>query len=127
MSETKTETTTANPYPFITKAQIKERLLNEPDYRREAMVLLFTLQTAYEQDTSKTKDKNRQGFMSSHAVHGTRIAKLIKEGVELDPEDEVRMLSIAPRYSRQLATVARARAIAENPALQAVAQIFSAG
>ncbi len=126
-TETKAATKTANLYPFVTRAQIKARLEEEPSYRYEAMVLLFTLQTEYEQNTSKTRDKNRQGFMSSHSVHGTRIAQLLKAGEILDLEDEVRVLQIAPRYSRQLAVVARARQIAEDPALAEGARIFSAG
>ena len=127
---TTTETTTAtsaNLYPFVTKAQLKERLATEPAFRHSAMVILLALQTQYEQDMSCTLNKNRKGFMSSHAVHGTRIAKLIKAGEALSPEDEDRVCEIAPRYTRQLAIFFRAQAIAENPALKAAAEIFSAG
>jgi len=118
--------TTANLYPFVTKASLKIRLEAEPAFRHQAMVILFTLQTQYEQETSTTLNRNRQGFMSSHAVHGTRIAKLIKAGEPLSIEDEVRVDAIAPRYTRQLAVFFRAQAIAENPALKAVAALFSA-
>lgn len=118
--------TTANLYPFLTKAQLKTRLQEEPSFRKEAIVILFALQTSWEQNTSSTKDKNRQGFMSSHAVHGGRIARLIGAGETLSPEDEARVDSIAPRYTRQLAVYFRAQAIAENPALKAVAALFSA-
>lgn len=121
-----TTTTTANLYPFVTKAMLKARLESEPDFRHQAMVILFTLQTEYEQQTSTTLNKNRQGFMSSHAVHGSRIAKLIKAGETLSVEDEARVDAIAPRYTRQLAVYFRAQAIAENPALKAVAALFSA-
>ena len=119
-------TTTANLYPFVTKAQIKAQLETDAEYRHQAMVILFTLQTEYEQQTSTTLNKNRQGFMSSHAVHGTRIARLIKAGEPLSAEDEARVDAIAPRYSRQLAVFWRAKAIADNPALKAVAALFSA-
>ena len=119
-------TKSANLYPFLTKAQIKARLEAEPAFRKEAMCLLHTLQTAWEQTSLQTKDKNRQGFMSSHAVHGGRIARLIGAGETLSPEDEARVDSIAPRYTRQLAVYFRAQAIAENPALKAVAALFSA-
>jgi len=120
-----TTATTANLYPFLTKAQIKEKLAADADFRRKAMVILFTLQTAYEQDTSSTLNKNRQGFMSSHAVWGTKIAKAIKAGEELTPEMHDKMAAIAPRYSRQLAVYFRAQAIAEQPALKAAAALFS--
>ncbi len=118
--------TTANLYPFVTKAQIKERLEQDPQYRRQAMVILFALQTAYEQDTSTTLSKNRQGFMSSHSVWGTRIAKKLNAGEELSAEEVGKMDAIAPRYSRQLAVHFRAQMIAEQPALKAVAALFSA-
>lgn len=124
---TTTNTSSANLYPFLTKAQIKERLESDPEFRRQAMVILFTLQTQHEQDTSTTLNKNRQGFMSSHAVNGTRVAKKIQAGEELSPEDTAHVEAIAPRYSRQLAVYFRAKAIAEQPALQAVARLFSAG
>ena len=117
---------TANLYPFVTKATLKARLAAEPDFRHQAMVILLALQTQYEQDTSTTLNKNRQGFMSSHAVHGTRIAKAIKAGEPLSAEDEDRVNAIAPRYTRQLAVYFRAKAIAEDPALKAVAALFSA-
>jgi len=119
-------TTSANLYPFLTKAAIRERLLSDATFRCEAMVILFALQTAYEQNTSSTKDKNRQGFMSSHAVNGSRVARKIVSGEELSSEDEIHIQTIAPRYTRQLAVYYRAKAIAEQPALQAVAKLFSA-
>jgi hypothetical protein len=119
--------TSANLYPFVTKAALRERLSSDAAFRREAMVILFTLQTNWEQSTSSTKDKNRQGFMSSHAVNGSRVARKIAAGEELSPEDEAHVEKIAPRYTRQLAVYYRARAIAEQPALQAVAALFSAG
>ena len=117
----------ANLYPFLTKTSIKIRLNSDPTFRLEAMVILYALQTAYEQDTRSTRDKNRQGFMSSHAVNGSRVALKIKSGEELSPEDEAHVAGIAPRYSRQLAVYYRAKAIAEQPELQSIANLFSAG
>lgn len=116
----------ANLYPFVTKAQIRDRLSAEADFRKEAIVVLYTLQTEWEQDTSSTKDKNRQGFMSSHAVNGSKVARKITAGEELSSEDWESIDKIAPRYTRQLAVYFRARAIAEQPELQAVAALFSA-
>lgn len=117
---------TANLYPFVTKAQLKDRLASEPEFRKEAMVLLYTLQTEHEQATSSTLNRNRQGFMSSHAVHGTRIAKAILANEEIGSEDWDRIDAIAPRYTRQLACYYRAKAIVDQPALAAIAGIFSA-
>ena len=121
-----TTATTANLYPFMTKNQIKERLSADPTFRCQAMVILYTLQTAFEQSTESTLNRNRQGFMSSHAVHGSRVAKKIKAGEQLSSEDWDRVNTIAPRYSRQLACYLRAQAVADQPALRAVAALFSA-
>ena len=70
-----TTTTASNLYPFMTKNQIKERLSSDAAFRSQAMVILYTLQTAHEQSTDSTLNRNRQGFMSSHAVNGSRIAR----------------------------------------------------
>jgi hypothetical protein len=118
--------TTANLYPFITKAQLKTRLQEDSSFRKEAIVILFALQTSWEQDTASTKDKNRQGFMSSHAVNGSKVARKIIAGENLSPEDEVHVSAIAPRYTRQLALYFRKEAIAEQPGLKAIAALFSA-
>lgn len=119
-------TKSANLYPFLTKAQIKARLEAEPTFRCEAMAILHTLQTSWEQSSLQTKDKNRQGFMSSHAVNGSKVAMKIKANEELSSEDWAHVDAIAPRYTRQLAVFFRARMISEQPALQAVAKLFSA-
>ena len=90
------------------------------------MAVLHTLQTEHEQATKSTRDKNRQGFMSSHAVKGSEVAVKIKAGEPLSDEDWATVNKIAPRYSRQLATFARAQAIANDPALAEIARTFSA-
>jgi hypothetical protein len=123
---TTTNTTAGNLYPFVTKAQIKTRLDSDPQYRCEAMAILHTLQTEHEQATKTTLNKNRQGFMSSHAVRGSEVAVKIKAGELLTVEDWHQVNKIAPRYSRQLATFSRAQAIANDPALAKVAAMFSA-
>ena len=124
---TSNATVSQNLYPFISKAQIVTRLAEEPGFRLETMVILWTLQTTHEQATDTTLNRNKAGFMSSHAVHGGRIARKILAGEELSSEDMARVDSIAPRYSRQLACYFRAKAVEANPALKAVASLFSAG
>ena len=120
-----TTTTASNLYPFMTKNQIKERLSSDAAFRSQAMVILYTLQTAHEQSTDSTLNRNRQGFMSSHAVNGSRIARKIQCGEEILPEDQAHIDAIAPRYSRQLAVHFRAEALNNNnPALASVAKIF---
>ena len=115
-----------NLYPFVTKRSIKERLDSDQAYRIEAMAILHTLQTEHDQATKSTLNKNRMGFMSSHAVKGSKVAEKIKAGEPLTEEDLAVCDTIAPRYSRQLATFARAQAIANDPALAKTAEMFSA-
>lgn len=114
---------TKKSYPFVTKAQIAASL---QDYgvACAAMVVLFERQTAFEQETSSTLNKNRRGFMSSHAVHGTRIARALKAGEALPEEDVARVLAIAPRYTRQLAEHFREAALAADPELAEKAACF---
>ena len=111
-------------YPFESKAQVAAKLTDSFEYRCDAMIQLLALQTEYEQEKSTTVDKNRVGFMSSHAVNGTRVAKKLITGEELTPEDVVHVDRIAPHYSRQLAAQARRRAIAANPELAVTAAVF---
>jgi len=113
-----------NSYPFKTKAQIKAELDSSFDARCAAMVTLYKLQTTLEQATDKTLMSNRCGLMSSHAITGSKVAKKLIAGEELDSDDVDQVNRIAPRYSRQLATLARAEALAANPELAEKAALF---
>jgi hypothetical protein len=124
--EVTTMTTTKKSYPFLTKAQIA-LMAADFTFCCEAMVILFDRQTRHEQDTSSTLNKNRRGFMSSHAVHGTRIAKALKAGEPISEEDVPRVLAIAPRYTKQLADHFRQLALEADPALAAKAACFFSG
>lgn len=114
---------TKKSYPFVTKAQLKARL-QDFTFCCEAMVILFDRQTAFEQETSSTLNKNRRGFMSSHAVHGTRIAKALRAGEAVAEEDVARVMAIAPRYTKQLADHFRALALEADPGLADKAACF---
>lgn len=111
-------------YPFMTKAMISERIESSFSFACEVIGILYDRQTKHEQDTKSTLNKNRRGFMSSHAVHGSRIAQALRAGQALDDADAARVSEIAPRYTKQLAEHFRAQAIAENPALAAQAACF---
>ena len=124
MTTNTTPVINTNSYPFLTKAQIKAELDSSFDARCAAMVTLFKLQTTLEQATDKTLMANARGFMSSHAVNGSKVAKKLMTGEELDSADVDQVNRIAPRYSRQLATLARAEALAANPELAEKAALF---
>jgi hypothetical protein len=117
---------TTNNYPFTTKSSIKSQLDTSPEYRREVMVLLYQLQTYHEKSTNSTLVRNRVGFMSSHAVNGSKIAKKLLAGETLTDEETAKMDAIAPRYSRQLAVHYRTEMMAKNPELARIAKLFSA-
>jgi hypothetical protein len=119
-----TTTETVNLYPLVTKAQIADKMFNSFEYRCEVMCLLHTLQTEYEQATRTTLNRNRQGFMSSHAVVGSRTAEKLKAGETLEDDDVIAINKIAPRYSRQVAVYERAKQLANNPELRAIAAKF---
>lgn len=126
MTTTNTNTTpvSTNNYPFTTRAQIKANLEGSFDARAQAMVTIFQHQTALEQGADKTLMANRVGFMSSHAVNGSKVAKKLIAGEELDATEVDLVNKIAPRYSRQLAVLERNAALAANPELAEVAAVF---
>jgi hypothetical protein len=115
---------TSNNYPFTSKKDIKARIVTDYSYACACIVTLFNLQTAHEQDTSSTLSRNHAGFMSSHAVHGTRIAKALIAGEALTDEDVARVTTIAGRYTKQLAAQARQDAIEADPELAVKAAAF---
>jgi hypothetical protein len=112
-------------YPFATKAQI---LASQADFEvcKRHLITLFQAQTADEQESQDTKYKNRRGFMSSHAVTGSQLASKVISGEELTEEEVEKVRTIVSRYSRQLAAFSREAAIAANPELKKIAEIFSA-
>lgn len=99
-----------NSYCFVTKAQVKARIEEgEPSFLLTCLAILYRRQTEDEQMTKDTKYKNKRGFMSSHAVHGTRIAESVAQyddpdeaWASLSEADRGRVEAIVPRYVKQL-------------------------
>jgi hypothetical protein len=117
----------SNRYPFASKAQIATRIATDFSYACACLVVLWNRQTEYEQNTKSTLDRNHRGFMSSHAVHGSRIAQALASGTpceELSDEDKARVNTIACRYTKQIAAHERSVALAANPDLAAAAAVF---
>ena len=113
-------------YPFESKAQI---LAKQEDFAVccSHLLSLYAAQTEDEQEDKDTKFKNRRGFMSSHAVTGSTLAVKARSGEALSPEEQDKVRSIVCRYGKQLAAFSRAAAMAANPELKKIAEIFSAG
>jgi hypothetical protein len=116
-----------NGYPFRTKKEIVSQLETDRDFRVECLLVLYKRQTTDEQETKETKWKNRRGFMSSHAVNGTRIAQALLAGEALSDEDEGKLSGIVCRYGKQLAAHFRAEATAADPAKAEKAACFFGG
>jgi len=112
-------------YPFATKAQI---LASQTDFDvcLEHLGQLYDAQTSEEQDAKDTRVKNARGFMSSHAVVGSTLAVKARSGEALTDEEQDKVRAIVCRYGKQLAAFSRAAAMAANPELKKIAEIFSA-
>ena len=111
-------------YPFETKAQIAAKIAASDEYTVAALCQLHPWQTAHEQETKTTEIKNRRGFMSSHAVNGSKLAEKTKSGEGFTVEEMDKARSIVCRYTRQLAVASREDALAADPSLAATAAIF---
>ncbi len=118
-------TTKVTSYPFVTKSIIAARIEQDDAFMVECLGVLYARQTAFEQDTKSTLNKNRQGFMSSHAVRGSTLAvKAAGEGLTEEETDKAR--GIVCRYTKQLASHFRQVAIEADPSLAEAARVFSA-
>ncbi|HEY8096890.1 MAG TPA: hypothetical protein VIE65_12485 [Methylobacter sp.] len=116
-----------NSYPFLTKNQIKTRLAEDRDFAVQCFLILDSRQTEDEHEEKETIYKNRRGWMSSHAVNGTRIAEKLRSGESLN-DDELGLVHYYPtRYTRQLASFFRAETVKNTPDLAAQAACFFTG
>jgi hypothetical protein len=124
-AEVTTMTTKVTSYPFMTKAQIKAQIDSDDAFVVLCLGIMLDRQTSHEQEAKTTKDRNRRGFMSSHAVKGTTLAQKARgEGLSADETEAARAL--VSRYTKQLAAHFRQSAIADNPDLAEAARVFSA-
>lgn len=113
------------PYPFRSKASILESVRTDDSACVEALSILYQRQTDTEQDKGQTQVRNRAGFMSSHAVRGTALArKQASEG--LTPDELAEARTIVLRYGKQLAAHYRKQVIEQDANLSELAKLFSA-
>ena len=118
------EPKTKNPYPFMTKSEVGARLAEDREFRQSCLLTIFNRQTVVEQDSLQTTDKNARGFMSSHSVNGSIIAKKILNGEELSPEDDAKLQGIICKYTKQLANHFREIAVKNDPSLKDHGAVF---
>lgn len=116
-----------NSYPFLTKTEIRNRIASgEAPFIVECLLAIANRQTEDEHDAKATRWKNRRGFMSSHAVNGTKLADKALSGEAFSEEDLGKAGSMVSHYTKQLAAHFRQKAVAEDPELEAAARLFSA-
>lgn len=121
----KKESKPKRPYPFRTKRDILAQIEVDDDFVFETMGILYQRQTSDERDTKTTKYRNARGFMSSHAVNGTRLVEKVLHGGEVwDEADMAQARSIACRYGKQLAAHFRAEVLESSPELAAEVACF---
>ena len=113
-------------YPFPSKRQIVARISADREFALSCLVVLYRNQTAYEQETKQTLNRNKRGFMSSHAVNGTKLAEKHLAGEILEPEETALAYEIVSHYGRQLARHLREDMVRQDPSLAEAARIFSA-
>lgn len=114
----------SNNYPFLTKAQIKTRIAEDDAFVVECLTVMHSRQTEHEVDSKTTKDRNKRGWMSSHAVRGTEYAVKVLAGETLDEEEMALARKMVGSYSKQLASHFRQARLAEEPELAATAAVF---
>jgi hypothetical protein len=112
-------------YPFQSKAEIAQKIAADPAFAVEMFAVMQLRQTASEQESATTTERNKSGWMSSHAKRAAKIAASLKEGT-LTEELSSDVQSIVSHYTKQLAAHLRSQAIQGNPELAEAARVFSA-
>jgi len=113
-----------NLYPFLTKKQIKSRIEEDDAFVVTCLGVMHSRQTEHEVDSKTTQDRNKRGWMSSHAVRGTELALKVAGGEDLDEEELALARKMVGSYSKQLASHFRQAQLAEEPELAATAAVF---
>lgn len=113
----------SNNYPFMTKKQIASRIVEEDSFVLECLQVMHSRQTEHEVDSKTTKDRNKRGWMSSHAVRGTELA-LKAQAEDLSEEETAKAREMVCRYTKQLASHFRQARLADEPELAATAAVF---
>ena len=117
----------SNNYPFLTKKQIKEQIATDDNFVVQCLTVMHSRQTEHEVDSKTTKDRNKRGWMSSHAVRGTELALKVDEGEVLEGEDLDLARKMVGSYSKQLAAHFRQARLAAEPELAETAAVFGVG
>ena len=89
----------------MTRDQIKHLISTDERAVARALLTLLSRQTAEEQQTSTTRNRNGQGFNAYHAPRGTYFANWVASGRKLSGHHLDAARKIALRYVGQLEEV----------------------
>lgn len=90
------------------KEQIRTAIQTRDSVVERAIVAIYRLQTADEQNSSETKHRNGVGFSGAHASLGTYYARWILSGRHLSGSHLIKARNLALHYVGQLEAVAKA-------------------
>jgi hypothetical protein len=116
-----------NRYPFRSKADILTQLATDDEFVIECLDIMQMRQTDYERETKTTLNRNRRGWMSSHAVNMGNLADKIGKGETLDGEEFAKARDCISHYGKQLASHFRDEKLAASPELAETAKMFGVG
>lgn len=117
-------TNNSNLYPFLTKNQIKARIIDDVGFALQCLAIMDGRQTDDEKEIKDTVYKNKRGWMSSHAKKGTELAAKVAGGEALTDTEIGEVQALVGRYTKQLASHFRNAAIEANPDLAAQSACF---
>ena len=91
-------------------AKIKAKVSSDPRWAERAIVALLARQTSDEQEAQTTKYHNAMGFSAFDAEILTSFGQQIQRGRALSAKQLAIAYKRLPRYAKQLAAVAAAKA-----------------
>jgi hypothetical protein len=94
---------------------IRDKITSDPRWVERAILALYRRQTAYEQRTLRTKDKNGRGFSKSDGHLMGSYARWLLSGKHLDEEHLKKAYVIMKKYARQLVLIVREKETAAMP------------
>lgn len=117
-------TTSDRRYPFMSRKQVKERILRDGSFARECALVLQ--QRTDERDAGRAPEGRSWGWMSSQrATAGKMVIRL--RARTLSAADESKLAKIVAGYGRQLADHFRTQELRRRPELAEVARVFGLG
>jgi len=104
---------------------IREKIVSDPRWVERAILALYRRQTAYEQQTLRTRDKNGRGFSKPDGHLMGSYARWLLSGKHLDEEHLKKAYAIMKKYARQLALIVWEKEVAMMPASTRIDRVLA--